>query len=106
MDGDPDVEGAGEVMARTYEEPECRDEHVLFTHPYTSLRMLDPFELVCSSKAEAWAFPDLNLDGPYRMRALRDQLTAGDGFNGQMLEWIVEREVMLAISDIVDWSVS
>jgi hypothetical protein len=90
------------VIARTYEEPDAQGAHVLFTHPYTSLRMLDPFDLVCSSKGVAWAFPDLNLDGPYRMRALREQLAAGGGFNGQMLEWAVELEAILVISALED----
>lgn len=89
-------------IARTYEEPDVRDEHVLFTHPRTSLRLIDPFSILMSFKFTDWAYPSVKLDGPYRMRALRDEFTGETGFSGQMLEWAIELDVIRILVQLGD----
>lgn len=67
------------IRARTYEEPHERGDHVLFTHPYTSLRMLDPFQILRSAKHEEFAYPDhLILVGPFPTASLGGELRRED----------------------------
>ena len=99
-------------LARTYEEPDARDDHALYTHPDTSLRVIDPFTIVYSEKASEWCYPTTHLVGPYRMRDLRDDLVRmgrrlipgylASSFNSQMEGLAAELDVMRLLATLGD----